>query len=96
MPTILFCERSNLTVSSTLILDRGIRIANCTSVVGDNVRHAPATESDLLHPEELPSRLLRCNPVDTKAALDVVKQAEVIFPWNQQDVCCQCGICRPP
>jgi hypothetical protein len=46
--------------------------------VGDNIGHASVAKSDLLYFEELIGRLLRRNPVDDKAALDIVQQAEVI------------------
>ena len=58
--------------------DHGVGITNCTSVVGDDIGHASIAESDLLYLEELITRFLRLNPVDDKAALDIVQQAEVI------------------
>jgi hypothetical protein len=68
-------------------LDTGVGITNRTSVVGDNIGHASVAESDLLYLEELIGRLLRRNPVDNKAALDIVQQAEVIIRLlNGEDI----------
>lgn len=58
--------------------DHGVGITNCTSVMGDNIGHASVSESDLFYLEEFISRFLRVNPVDNKAALDIVQQSEVI------------------
>jgi hypothetical protein len=46
--------------------------------VGDNVGNSPVAESNPLHLEKLVYSLLRGDPVDNKAALYIVKQAEVL------------------
>jgi hypothetical protein len=67
--------------------DRGVGITNCTSVMGDNIGHASVAESDLLYLEKLIDRLLRRNPVDNKAAFDIVQQAEVVVRLlNGEDI----------
>ena len=58
---------------SIVHLDTGVGITNCTSVVGDNIGHASVAKSDLLYLEEFVGCLLRRNPVDNKAALDIVQ-----------------------
>jgi hypothetical protein len=58
-------------------LDKGVGIADCTSIVRDNVGDASVAESYSLHLEELVRSLLSSDPVDNKAALGIVKQAEV-------------------
>ena len=58
--------------------DNGIGVTNCTSVVGDNVGNPPVSESNPLHLEELVNSLLGGDPVDNKAALYIVEQAEVL------------------
>ena len=80
---IKLCDADNLILGEVkpdgiVHPDSGIGITNCTSVVGDNVGHAPVAESNLLHLEKLVCRLFSCDPVDNKAALNVVKQAEMI------------------
>jgi hypothetical protein len=55
--------------------------------MGDNIGHASVAESDLLYLEELIDGLLRRNPVDNKAALDIVQQAEVVVRLlNGEDI----------
>ena len=80
---IKFSDADNLVLGEVkpdgiVHLDRRVGITDCTSVVGDNIGHASVAKSDLLYFEELIGRLLRRNPVDDKAALDIVQQAEVI------------------
>jgi hypothetical protein len=58
--------------------DKGIGVTNCTPIVSDNVGNAPVAESDLLHLEKFVCSLLRGDPVDNKAALYIIKQAEVL------------------
>jgi len=58
--------------------DNRIGVTNCTSVVSDNVGNALVAKSDLLHLKKLVCSLLRGDPVDNKAALYIVKEAEVL------------------
>ena len=90
---IKFSDADNLILGevkpdSIVHFDTGVGITNCTSVMGDDIGHASVAESDLLYLEELVDRLLRRNPMDNKAALDIVQQAEVIIRlFNGEDIC---------
>src|SRR5882757_402854 len=72
--------------------DNGVGITNCTTIMSDNVGDTSVAESNLLHLEELVSRLLGSDPVDNKAALRIVKQSEVLARLLNGEHICHHGI----
>lgn len=59
-------------------LDKGVRVTDGATVVGDDVRNTAGSELDLADLAELVGSLLRRDAVDGEAALDVVKDTEVL------------------
>lgn len=80
---IEFCDAGDLILGEVepdgvVHFDDGIGVTNSTSVVSDDVGDAPVSKSNLLHLEKLVCPLLSSDPVDNKATLDIIKQAEVL------------------
>ena len=65
-------------LDGVVYLDYGVGITNRASIVSDNVGDPPVAKSDFLHLEELVHCFLSGDPVDNKAALDIIKQAKVL------------------
>ena len=57
--------------------DGRVGVANSSSIMRDDVWDALRTDGHFSYLEKLVASLLRCNPVDSKTALNVVKKAEV-------------------
>jgi len=60
-------------------LDQGVGVADGAAVVGGDVRHVLGPGGNLAHAAQLVSGLLWLDPVDNKASLHVVEDAEVLI-----------------
>jgi len=59
-------------------LDGRVRIADCATIMGDNIRHALVAESDFANLAKLVYSLLRSNAMDGKTTLDIVQETEIL------------------
>jgi len=58
--------------------DGGVRVTDCSSIVGDNMRNTFRANGNLANFKELVGCLLGCDAVDCKSALYVVEESEVL------------------
>lgn len=67
---VVFYVESDSVIDS----DQGVRVSQCSAIVGDNVRNTPSTQLDLFDLEQLVCGFLGCDAVDDESAC---KQKEV-------------------
>ena len=72
-----FCLR-NVILDGVVDANMGVRIADGSAVVGDDVRNSPVADSDATNFQELVRRLLRCDAVDSETALNIIEETEVL------------------
>ena len=70
--------RINVELDGVVDLDQRVGVTDGAAIVGDDVGDALAANGDLADLEELVGSLLRRDAVDGEAALDVVKETEVL------------------
>ena len=76
-----------LELDGVVDLDGGVGVTDGTAVVGGDVRNTLSTDSDLADLQELVGGFFGGDTVDCEAALDVVKQTEVLVGLlNRDDV----------
>ena len=86
--------RGEVELDRVVDLDLRVGVADRAAIVGDDVGNALGAESDLLDLEELVGRLLGRDAVDHEAALDVVKETEVLARLlNRENICRYISIC---
>ena len=89
--------RREIELNRVVDLDLRVGVADRAAIVGDNVRDALGAESDLLDLEELVGRLLGRDAVDDEAALDIVKETEVLARLlNRENICRYLSECILP
>ena len=79
-----FCLR-NVILDGVVDANMGVRIADGSAVVGDDVRNATVADSDATDFQELVRRLLRCDAVDSEAALNIIEETEVLSGFFDRD-----------
>jgi hypothetical protein len=93
VPGIKFDEVCDLALLKVVLdcvvdFDRRVRVTDRTAVVRDDVRNTFRSYCYFAHFEELVGSFFRCDTVDCKTALDVVKQAEVLARlFDADDIC---------
>lgn len=77
----------NVELHRVVGLDGRVRVADGAAVVGDDMGDTLRADGDLLNLEELVRGLLRSDAVNGEAALDVVKESEVLARlFNGDDI----------
>ena len=68
--------------------DQGVRITDCSAIVGDDMWDTFGTDGDPANLQELVRRFFRRDTMDSESALDVVKKTEVLARLlNRNDIC---------
>jgi hypothetical protein len=66
-------------------LDIRIRITNCASIVGDDVRNATVTNSYSADFQELVGGFFSCDTVDGETTFDIIEESEVLSRFFDTD-----------
>lgn len=77
------CLQINL--NGVIHLDEGIRVANSSSIMGHQMWDSFCAHKDLSHFAQFILGLLRCDTMNSKAALGVIDQAEVLSSFVNAD-----------
>ena len=67
----------DIELDSVVGLDAGVRVANSSTIVGNNVGDTLGTDGHFSDLEKLVASFLRCDAVDRETTLNVVEKAEV-------------------